>query len=109
MYYIIKGETKNMDELNVEIGTETGEIMKEIPVKVGEIGELKKVHPRMYEVGVILFNDDVKWGEDGKIEIPYTVKNAVIRAIEEAGFSITIQENGNVIVNAIKKQLQHDA
>lgn len=71
--------------------------------------EVKKVHPRMYEVGVVTFNDDVLWGETGYIDIPYQIKNSILRAIEEAGFSITIQRNGDVIINAVKKQLQHDA
>ena len=71
--------------------------------------EVKKVHPRMYEVGVISFNEDVRWGETGRVDIPYPIKNNILRAIEEAGFSITIQANGDVIINAVKKQLQHDA
>jgi hypothetical protein len=71
--------------------------------------EIKKVHPRMYEVGVISFNEDIRWGETGRVDIPYPIKNNILRAIEEAGFSITIQANGEIIINAVKKQLQHDA
>ena len=92
-----------MDELNVKVG-EIGKIMT-----VVDGNEIKKVHPRMYEVGVISFNEDIRWGETGRVAVPYPIKNNILRAIEEAGFSITIQENGDVIINAVKKQLQHDA
>lgn len=84
-------------------------MMDELNIKVGEVADIKKVRPRMYEVGVISFNEDVRWGETGRVDIPYTIHNAILRAIEEAGFSITIQESGDVIINAVKKQLQHDA
>lgn len=98
-----------MSELNtIKVGTATDEIKKEIPLKVGEIGELKRVHPRMYEVAKIIFNDTIENG-DIDIKIPYAVRNGIMRAIEDLGYSVTIEYDGSAIINAVKKQLQHDA
>ena len=88
-----------MDGLNVKAGTEIVKI-------VGE--EIKKIHPRMYEVATIDFHNEVVNG-DITMDIPYSVRNTIMKAIEDLGYSITFNYNDSVPVNAVKKQLQHDA
>lgn len=81
-------------------------LMKEIKVKEGEIATLTKTHPRMYSIGMLSFNELPKWSG---IDIPVSVKTDILRAIEEVGYSITYMDDDMVSINAIKKQLQHDA
>lgn len=68
----------------------------------------RKVHPRMYEVATIDFHNEVVNG-DITMDIPYSVRNTIMKAIEDLGYSITFNYNDSVTVNAVKKQLQHDA
>lgn len=70
-----------------------------------------KTHPRMYPVAKVYFECDaaLNLSTDGNVDIPFDIKNSIMRAIETAGYSLTINSNGSVVVNAIRKQLQHDA
>ena len=81
-------------------------VIQEIKVKEGEIATLTKVHPRMYSIGTLEFQKAPEWSG---IDIPVSVKNDILRAIEEAGYSVTYMYDDMVSINAIKKQLQHDA
>jgi len=65
-----------------------------------------KTHPRMYSIGILEFQNAPAWSY---IDIPVSVKTDILRAIEEAGYSITYMDDDMVSINAIKKQLQHDA
>jgi len=93
-----------MDELNVKVGVDTSKAVNAVET----IGEIKKTHPRMYGVAAITFYDTIENG-DIDTKIPYAVRNGIMKAIEDIGYSITIEYDGSAIVNAIKKQLQHDA
>ena len=73
---------------------------------VKEVKVETKTHPRMYSIAFLTFNNMPEWSW---IDIPVSVKTDILRAIEEAGYSITYTDNDTVSINAIKKQLQHDA
>lgn len=71
-----------------------------------KVSTTTKTHPRMYSIGMLSFNELPKWSG---IDIPVSVKTDILRAIEEVGYSITYMDDDMVSINAIKKQLQHDA
>ena len=74
--------------------------------KKTETTQTVKTHPRMYSIGILEFQKAPEWSG---IDVPASVKTAILRAIEEDGYSITYMDNDMVSINAIKKQLQHDA
>ena len=79
----------------------------EVVEKVAQAtAQVTKTHPRMYSIGMLSFNELPKWSG---IDVPVSVKTDILRAIEEAGYSITYMDDDMVSINAIKKQLQHDA
>lgn len=99
-------EHKNVKQENPVNETIINEIKNSVNENV--VTEIKKTHPRMYGVARITFNDIIENG-DVDTKIPYAVRNGIMKAIEDLGYSITIEYDGSAIVNAIKKQLQHDA
>ena len=96
-----------MDNVIANIKVDTTEIEKKINEIANErINEKTKTHPRMYSIGTLTFNNLPEWSG---IDVPVSNKTDILRAIEEAGYSITYTGNDTVSINAIKKQLQHDA
>lgn len=63
-----------------------------------------KTHPRMYAVARIDFDCQFD-----NIEIPYAIRSSILRAIESAGYSVTMLDSNTATINVIKKQLQKDA
>lgn len=63
-----------------------------------------KTHPRMYAVATIDFDYQFD-----NIEIPFAIRSSILRAIESAGYSVTMLDNDTATINVIKKQLQKDA
>ena len=71
-----------------------------------KVSTIIKTHPRMYSIGLLQFNEMPEWSG---IDVPVSIKTDILSAIEKAGFSVTYMDDDTVSINAIKKQLQHDA
>ena len=87
----------------MHIKSSTSKTTDPVNVKEGETAEIKKIHPRMYGIATLDFNTRLIF------DVPESNRTDILRAIENAGYSLTYTDTDTVIINAVKKQLQHDA
>lgn len=92
-----------MDNVIANVKIDASELEKKMDEKLNSI---TKTHPRMFSIGVLHFNEMPVWSD---VDVPVPVKNSILSAIEKAGFSVTYIDDDTISINAIKKQLQHDA